>query len=120
MAPDVSAVMGDIEGNVADHLHADAAGMLKQLLPLHLQLPLEQGFPQQRLRVGLVKGLKGRASPAGQGGRPRPPGLTTLVLFQDDKAAVVLEPMAFLPLPLLKGLPDTGIPVRVTLQQRIR
>ena len=120
MAPDVSAVMGDVEGDVADHLHADAASMLKQLLPLHLQLPLEQGFPQQRLPVGLVEGLEGRAPPAGQGSRPRPPGLTTLVLFQDDKAAVVLEPMAFLPLPLLKGLPDTGIPARVTLQQRIR
>jgi hypothetical protein len=44
MGPHVGTVVGHVEGQVTEHLHTRELGLLAQLQPLALELPLEQFF----------------------------------------------------------------------------
>ena len=103
MAPDIGAVVGHIEGQIAQDLHPQAAGQRQQPQPLDLQLPLHQGLLQQGVLLVPVERCQGPALAPGQGFGPLPPRFLALKAAQDHEAAMVREPEGLLGRPLRKG-----------------
>ena len=120
VTPHIGAVVGHIKRQIANHLHAAAAGVIQQGLPLPLQLPLQQGLLQQGRRLLTVEPGQGRALPARQGGRPLPPGFTAALLAQHRETAMVDQPIRQPLAPLAKGLTLGLGPTRIALQQQRR
>ena len=104
-APDIGAVVGDVEGQITHNLDVATAGVLQQPLPLPLQLPLQQGFPLEGLGVLTFERLECGAAATGQRCRPLPPGPLLILAAQHHVAAVVLQPER------LKGAPVRQCPV---------
>ena len=117
MAPDIGAVMGHIEGQIAEDLHPQAAGQRQQPQPLDLQLPLEQGLLQQGVLLVPVECGQGPALAAGQGFGPLPPGRLAVEPAQHHEAAMVLQPELLLEGPGVKAAALVFVLVRPALQQ---
>ena len=118
-APDISAVVGHIKGQIPHQLHPMAVGGLAQLLPLPLQLPLHQRLPQQGRRLVLVEAAQGLALALGQGLGPLPPGAAPLQIPQHHEAAVIRQPVALAAAPALKRpLASGGLPRPAAQQPR--
>ncbi len=78
--------------------------MAVQLLPLPLQLPLNQGLLQQRPGGVTIQLAQGQAASPRQGPGPGPPGLLAVALAQHHEAAVVAQPVVLLAPPAGEGL----------------
>ena len=117
MAPDIGAVMGHIEGQIAQDLHPQAAGQRQQPQPLDLQLPLQQGLLQQGVLLVPVERGQGPALAAGQGFGPLPPGRLAVEPAQHHEAAMVLQPELLLEGPGFKAAALVLALVRPALPQ---
>ena len=106
--PDVGAVMGHVKGQITHHLHPLAVGLAPQVLPLPLEMPLEQGLLQQGYGLLLLELAQGRALMLSQGSGPVPPGLVGVDPADHHETAVILQPMALLAAPAIEGLVRTG------------
>ena len=102
--PDIGAVMGHVKRQITHHLHPLAVGLAPQVLPLPLEMPLEQGLLQQGYGLLLLELAQGRVLVLGQGSGPVPPGLVGIDPADHHETAVVLQPMALLAAPAIKGL----------------
>ena len=106
--PDIGAVVGHVKGQITHHLHPLAVGLTPQVLPLPLEMPLEQGLLQQGYGLLLLELAQGRALMLGQGSGPVPPGLVGVDPADHHETAVILQPMALLAAPAIEGLVRTG------------
>ena len=104
MGPHVGTVVGHVEGQVTEHLHARALGLLAQLQPLALELPLEQFFRQEPAGLLRRDPAQGLALTPGQGLGPHPPGLAPLEAPNHHEKGVVGQPAPLAAAPAGEGL----------------
>ena len=104
MGPHVGAVVGHVEGQVTEHLHTRSLGLLAQLQPLALELPLEQFFRQEPAGLLRRDPAQGLALTPGQGLGPQPPGLAPLEAPNHHEKGVVGQPAPLAAAPAGEGL----------------
>ena len=118
VAPDIGAVTAHVKGQIAKELDAQFGGLSADRLPLPVEMPLDQPFPQQGVGVLFCPGPQCFAVMPGQGAGPVPPGRAVLIM-QNTESGMVIEPGSLLLGPGAEGGVLFWILVRPGLEQRI-
>ena len=111
MGPDIGAVLGHVDGQVADELHVVLPAVAAQGPPLAERQVLAEAHAVQGVLGLVAQGVDGPGFPVAQGHGPVGPTRAALPGLGHPEQRVVVEPARLLP----AELPEADIPVQPLL-----